>query len=75
MSEFLSVNQVHARYPKEWVLLGDVQRDDRNQVIGGIVLYHGAGREEMYLEAVKLKPRDSATVPPKVVDADSVFMF
>lgn len=75
MSEFLSVDQVQAKYPKEWVLLGDVRRDDRNQVVGGIVLFHGPGREDMYLEAVKLKPLDSATVPPKVVDSDSVFMF
>lgn len=75
MSEFLLVQQVEAMFPDEWVLLGDVSYDERNEVVGGIVLFHGPSREGMYQAAVKLKPKRSATVPPSNVDPDSVFMF
>ncbi len=75
MSEFVTVAQVEAMYPDEWVLLGDVKYDQKKQVVGGVILFHGHSREKMYQEAVKLKPKQSATVPPSNIDSDSVFMF
>lgn len=65
MSEYVTVKQVETRYPKEWVLLGDVKYDQKKQVLGGVVLYHGPNREEMYQVAIKLKPKTSATIPPQ----------
>ena len=75
MGEFLSVSQVQAKYPKEWVLLGDVQRDENKSVVGGMLLYHGPSKEEMYATAIKAGPIGFAFVHPKISDTDSVVVM
>jgi hypothetical protein len=54
MDEDLTTEEIYARYPSEWVLLGDPQTDERLQVLGGKVLCHSKDRDEVYSQAIAL---------------------
>jgi hypothetical protein len=62
MNDILSTEEIFARYPSEWVLLGDPQTDERLQVLSGEVLCHSKDRDEVYRKAVELRPRRFATL-------------
>jgi hypothetical protein len=62
MNDILTTEEVYARYPSEWVLLGDPQTDERLQVLSGEVLWHSRDRDEVYRKAVELRPRRFATL-------------
>jgi hypothetical protein len=56
MTTMLSGADIRARYDAEWVLIEDPQTDQSLQIQGGRVLYHSRDRDEVYRQAVKLRP-------------------
>lgn len=61
MNEVLTVAEIHARFPGEWVLLGEPQTDTHQGVQAGTMLCHGKDREEVYRKAMEVKePRHIA---------------
>jgi hypothetical protein len=69
MADVLTVPEIQARFAGEWILVGDPQTDDQLQVQGGRVLYHSSDRDEVYRQAVALRPQRFAvlytgTMPP-----------
>jgi len=60
MSEVLTFEQMHKRYDSEWVLVGDPELTDMNEVIRGKVLCHSRDRDEVYRKAMELRPKSSA---------------
>jgi hypothetical protein len=60
MADFLTRADIEARFTGEWVLVGDPQTDDTLEVIGGKVLSHSKDRDEVYRQAIALRPRRSA---------------
>lgn len=62
MTEILNVDQIKARYPSEWVLIGDPEETDTLEVMGGRVLFHSASAEELYRKAAELRPGKFATL-------------
>jgi hypothetical protein len=52
----LTFDEIKARYAPAWVLLGDPQTDEFQQVHGGRVLFQSADREEVYRKAIELQP-------------------
>ncbi len=40
MDEVLSMSEIEARYPSEWVLIADPEVDDRVGVVRGKVVFH-----------------------------------
>jgi hypothetical protein len=60
MSQVCNYGEMKARYPGEWVLVGDPETDENLQVIAGEVLWHSKDRDEVYRKARELGPRESA---------------
>ncbi|HEY3242615.1 MAG TPA: hypothetical protein VGM03_04610 [Phycisphaerae bacterium] len=60
MNELLSLAEIHARYPSEWVLLVDPQYDEREEIVGGRVLWHSKDRDEVYRKDLELQPQSAA---------------
>jgi hypothetical protein len=62
MKEILRYEEMKARFPDEWILVGDPQTDDSLQVLSGEVLWHSKDRDELYRKAIELGPRSSAVL-------------
>ena len=61
MDDLLTLDEIEARCQGEWVLIGDLERDPRDQLKGGRVLAHSQHRHDVYAVAQQLpKPLDIA---------------
>jgi hypothetical protein len=61
--EVLTKAEIEARFKDEWVLLGDPEVDPQTDTVaGGKVLAHSKDRDEVYRQAIALRPRYSAVL-------------
>jgi hypothetical protein len=56
VDEVLTIDQIKARYAPDWVLIGEPQTDEFQQVHAGRVLFHSPDREAVYRKAIELRP-------------------
>ena len=54
------IEDIHAQFESEWVLLEDPETTDTLEVKSGKVLWHSKDRDEVYRKALELQPRHSA---------------
>ena len=52
----MSYAEIEARFPGEWVLVGDPSLDEVGNVLSGSILAHNIDRDLLYDEGVRLKP-------------------
>lgn len=57
MNEVLSIKEIEAKFDSEWVLIADVQTNERYEILGGNVLFHGKDRAEVYQKVDEFKPK------------------
>ena len=57
MDEVLTMAQIEAQFISEWVLVEDPQTNDALEVQSGKILCHSKDRDEVYREAVRLRPK------------------
>jgi hypothetical protein len=55
MGEFLTMEEIQARYAPDWVLIAEPQTDESLRVLGGKVVFHGSDADEIYRKAAELK--------------------
>ncbi len=60
MSEDLTLSEIEARYPLEWVLIDDVQISPTMELQGGKVLWHSKDRDQVDQKAMELRPKHFA---------------
>ena len=60
VNEIMTIKEIEARYPSEWILVGDPVTNDALEVLSGNVLWHSPDRDEVYRKAVELRPKRSA---------------
>lgn len=60
MDEILTMDEIKARFAPDWVLIGNPDVDEFQQVRGGRVLFHSPDRDEVYKKAIELRPGDFA---------------
>jgi hypothetical protein len=51
MNDVMTMAEIEAAFPSEWVLVGDPQLDQYNRVQSGTVLAHSKDRDEVYRKA------------------------
>jgi hypothetical protein len=56
MTEVISLAEIERHHAGEWVLVGEPQTNDAVQVQAGKVLFHSKDRDEVYRQAVILRP-------------------
>ncbi len=61
MSDVMTLSEIEASFPNEWILIGDPQTDEQLTVLSGRVLFHSPDRDAMYAQAVALRPGYFAT--------------
>ncbi len=62
MNEEMTIAEIESQFESEWVLIQDPRTDEGLNVLAGRVLYHSKDRDEVYREAVSLRPKRSAVV-------------
>ncbi len=75
MDEVLSIEEIRSRFDGEWVLVGDPEFTDMNEVIRGTVLCHSKERDEVYRKVMELRPASSAVLCFKKVPDDVVIIL
>lgn len=62
MSKVLTVEVMHDLFVSEWILITDPLANEALEVQSGTVLYHSKDRDEVYREAVRVKPKHFAVL-------------
>ena len=57
MDDILTMVQIEAQFASEWVLVEAPQTNDALEVQSGKVRWHSKDREEVYRQAVALRPK------------------
>jgi uncharacterized pyridoxal phosphate-containing UPF0001 family protein len=56
MNDRLTFEEIKARFPSEWVLIGDLQTDASLEIVEGTVLCHSTDRDEVDRTLLELRP-------------------
>ena len=57
MDDILTIAQIEAQFDSEWVLVEAPRTNDASEVQSGKVRWHSKDREEVYRQAVVLRPK------------------
>jgi hypothetical protein len=60
MDDFLTIEEITARFAPDWVLIGEPQTDEFQHLRAGKVLFHSPDREAVYQKAIELRPGNFA---------------
>ncbi|MBA2737573.1 MAG: hypothetical protein H0U50_12395 [Pyrinomonadaceae bacterium] len=62
MSETLTMEEIERKFDGEWVLIEDVETDEKLEVVRGKVTYHGKDKDKLHLQAMKSESDHLATL-------------
>jgi hypothetical protein len=54
--DILTIDEIEARFPAEWVLIGDPQTDAYQRLLAGTVLFHSLDRDDVDRKLLELRP-------------------
>jgi hypothetical protein len=57
MEEMMTIDEIQSRFDSEWVLVEDPTTNAALEVLAGKVRCHSKDRDEVYREAVRLRPK------------------
>ena len=75
MSDVLTITEIEAQFAAEWVLVEDPQTNDALEVQSGKVLAHSKDRDEVYREAVRLRPQRFAMLYTGTLPKDTAVVL
>jgi hypothetical protein len=75
MSNVLSIAEIEAACPSEWILVEDPETNDALEVQSGKILAHSKDRDEVYREAVRLRPKRFAMLYTGVLPKDTAVVL
>lgn len=62
MDEVLTMEEIERQFDGEWVLIEDVETDERLEILRGKVTYHGKDKNELHRRAKKSESDHLATL-------------
>ncbi|HEY1377723.1 MAG TPA: hypothetical protein VGF55_13065 [Gemmataceae bacterium] len=54
MDQYLTIEEIRAKYPDEWVLISQPRTDQYHKVLGGTVVAHSPDRDEVDAKSFEL---------------------
>lgn len=60
--EIITIEQMRARYPSQWVLVGDPRTNELHEVLAGRVLWHSTNRSEIDSKDREFQPPVAAVI-------------
>ncbi len=61
MNQIMTLIEVNRQFDSEWVLFGEIEQNERHEVLKGRVLWHSKDRDEVYRKLLELRPLKAAT--------------
>jgi hypothetical protein len=55
MNDILSIEEIKAQFPSEWVLIGEPEVDESTRVRAGRVVFHSPDRDDVDRKAIELR--------------------
>ena len=71
----MTYEEIEERYQSEWILVGTPETDEALNVRRGTVLHHSRDREEVYREAIRLRPSRSAVIYTGTMPQDTAVVL
>ncbi len=62
MNEILTMEEIEQQFDGEWVLIEDVETDEKLEVVRGKVVFHGKDKDGLHEKAMKSKSDHLATL-------------
>lgn len=56
VNERQTIEEIEARFPSEWVLIGDPETDQGQHLLAGRVLFHSHDRDEVDRKLLEVRP-------------------
>src|SRR2546430_2384297 len=75
MADILTIAEIETQFVSEWVLVEDPQTNDALEVQSGKVLYHSKDRDEVYRDAVRLRPKRFAMLYTGTLPRDTAIVL
>lgn len=75
MSDVLTIAEIEAQFIAEWILVEEPQTNDALEVQSGKVLAHSKDRDEVYREAVRLRPKRFAMLYTGTLPEDTAVVL
>jgi hypothetical protein len=75
MADVLTIAEIEAQFISEWVLVADPQTNEALEVQSGKVLSHSKDRDEVYREAVRLRPKRFAMLYTATLPQDTAIVL
>lgn len=75
MPEILTIAEIESRFASEWILVEDPTTNDALEVQSGKVLAHSKDRDEVYREAVRLRPKRFAMLYTGMFPKDTAIVL
>ena len=75
MSDVLTIAEIEAQFAAEWILVAEPETNDALEVQRGTVLSHSKDRDEVYREAVRLRPKRFAMLYTGALPQDTAIVL
>ena len=75
MSEILTLEEIEKKFDGEWVLIQDVETNEKLEVVRGKVIFHGKDKDVMHEKAMKSKSNHLATLYIGIPDPKMEFLL
>lgn len=75
MDDVLTITEIESQFESEWVLVEDPQTNEFLEVQSGKVRFHSKDRDEVYREAVKLRPKRFAILYTGMLPKDTAIVL
>lgn len=75
MESILTVKEIEAQFPAEWVLVENPTTNEVMEVEKGKVLHHSKDRDEVYRKAVELRPKHFAMLYTGTISKDAAIVL
>lgn len=75
MKKVLTIAEIRDQFHSEWILIEDPETDAALEVQRGKVRYHSKDRDEVYREAVRLRPKRFAMLYTGTIPKDTAIVL
>ena len=75
MDNVLTIAEIEAQFQSEWVLIEDPETNEALEVQSGKVVGHSKDRDEVYRQAVSLRPKRFAVLYTGTIPKDTAVVL
>ena len=75
MEQVLTLSEIEARYPGEWILVAEPEFDENLEVRRGRVVFHSKDRDEMYRKDAELGLESAAYLYTGAIPEEAVVVL